>query len=374
VPAGVTTAGATAAGGIAASPGPRIPASTSPSPPASTGTPATAGAAAPAVAATGTARDASGTGTATPATPATTSPTTAARPTTTSPTTAAGPTATFGPTTTGGPTTAGPTTAGPTTADPTTAAGPTTPGAGTAVPDAARDGLFARHTHAYAAGHAGQQITVLHAGCATAGDLGTGELAAGGADISVTSIDEDRPAIRAAMAASGRLDRCVLGDLRGVPLPPRAFDIVQCSSLLERISNAELVLDRLTAAIKPGGLLLLRFCDRDSAAGFLDRALPLPLRRMVWRRRRPGQPGPLPAVYDRLASARGVQAYSALRGLVVAERLALGGLSGGLPAGPYGFLACQRLLARLTGGRLTADHEELLYVLRKPENRFARVL
>jgi hypothetical protein len=33
-----------------------------------------------------------------------------------------------------------------------------------------------------------------------------------------------------------------------------------------------------------------------------------------------------------------------------------------------------RLMARLSGGRLTAAHEELLYVLRKPENRFARVL
>jgi hypothetical protein len=79
-------------------------------------------------------------------------------------------------------------------------------------------------------------------------------------------------------------------------------------------------------------------------------------------------------VYERLASGRGVHDYALLRGLVIAERLALGGLAGGLPPGPPGFLAAQQLLGRLSRGRLTAAHEELLYVLRKPENRFARIL
>ena len=62
-----------------------------------------------------------------------------------------------------------------------------------------------------------------------------------------------------------------------------------------------------------------------------------------------------------------------MRGLVITERRALGGLAGAL-AGPPGFLAIQKVIARLSGGRLTDAHEELLYVLRKPENRFARVI
>jgi hypothetical protein len=78
-------------------------------------------------------------------------------------------------------------------------------------------------------------------------------------------------------------------------------------------------------------------------------------------------------VYERLTSVRGVQAYALKRGLVITERRALGGLAGSL-AGPRGFLATQRVLARLSGGRLTDEHEELMYVLRKPENRFARVI
>jgi SAM-dependent methyltransferase len=246
--------------------------------------------------------------------------------------------------------------------------------AATTVPGA-RPGedLFARLTRTYTDARPGQRLAILHAGCATASDLGAADPADSGAGAHVTLMDVDHPATRQATRGVSP-GKCVLGDMRTLPLPPRAFDVVQCSGLLHRIHHAELVLDRLTSAIKPGGLLLLRVCDRDSAAGFLDRVLPQIARRAVWRRRHPGEPGPYPAVYEKLASERGVQAFALLRGLVVAERLALGGLAGGGPPGPAGFLAAQKLIARLSRGKLTAAHEELLYVLRKPENRFARVL
>jgi hypothetical protein len=78
-------------------------------------------------------------------------------------------------------------------------------------------------------------------------------------------------------------------------------------------------------------------------------------------------------VHERLSSVRGVQAYALMRELVIAERQALGGHAGGLPE-PRWFLTAQKLVAWLSRGRLTAEHEELLYVLRKPEDRFARIL
>lgn len=235
--------------------------------------------------------------------------------------------------------------------------------------------VFARYTRTYAAERPGQQLAVLHAGAVTAtSDLGIGRLRASGTQVSVSLVDDDQPVTKAAAATCDRLRRCTLGDLRTVPLAPRAFDIVQCALLLGRIRHAELILDRLVAAIKPGGLLLLRIRDRDSAAGFLDRVLPRVARRAIERARHPGMPGPHPAVYERLSSARGVHAYALLRGLAVAERRALGAAAGGLPHGPRGYLAAQKLIAVLSRGRLTDAHEELLYVLRKPENRFARVL
>ena len=253
---------------------------------------------------------------------------------------------------------------------PATAATPAADSRPVAAPDA---GLFARYTRDYVAGRDGQ-VMILEAGCTTADDdLGVGALRGAGADIVVSLIDDDQPVTSAALGMDGSLADCVQGDLRRVSLPPRSQDIVLCSLLLQRIHNAELVLDRLVAAIRPGGLLLLHFGDRDSAAGFLDRVLPSAARRAVWRQRRPDQPGPYPAVYERLSSARGIQAYALMRELVIAERRALGGLAGTL-TGPPGFLAAQKLIAWLSRGRLTAAHEELLYVLRKPEDRFARIL
>jgi hypothetical protein len=259
---------------------------------------------------------------------------------------------------------------------------PTAPGtadAGTAIPATpvprlARGDLFGRHTRSYAAENSGQQITILQAGCTTAEDLGADALRAAGARLSVSMIDEDSEVTRAAVARHRHLADAILGDLRTVALPPRAYDIVQCSLLLNRIEHAELVLDRLTGAVKPGGLLLLRIRDRDSAAGFLDRVLPWPARQNIWRKRQPGEPGPHMPVYERLVSARGVQAYALLHGLVIGERGALGGMAGGLPRGPYGYLAAQQLAAWLSRGRLTSAHEDLLYVIRKPEDRFARIL
>ena len=153
--------------------------------------------------------------------------------------------------------------------------------------------MFRRWAGDYAAERPGQPITVLLAGAVTAdGDLGLGALAGTGAGLAL--LDDDQPVTRAAAATRPALSGCALGDLRTVPLPPRSFDIVGCTGLLERIEHTELVLDRLVAALKPGGLLLLQVRDRDSAAGFLDRALPGWLRAAIWRRHRPGAAGAAP--------------------------------------------------------------------------------
>ena len=172
-------------------------------------------------------------------------------------------------------------------------------------PRLARDDLFGRHLRSYAAEHSGQQIAILQAGCTTAEDLGVTALSAAGARLSISMIDEDNAVTRAAIAQHQHLAGAILADLRSVPLPPRAYDIVQCSGLLSRVEHADLVLDRLLAAVKPGGLLLLRTRDRDSAAGFLDRVLPGPALQAIWHKRQPGEPGPHLPVYERLASAPG---------------------------------------------------------------------
>ena len=172
--------------------------------------------------------------------------------------------------------------------------------------------------------------------------------AGAGADIVVSLIDDDQPVTRAALSMDQSLARCVQGDLRTVPLPPRSHDIVLCALLLQRIKHAELVLDRLVAAIKPGGC-----CCCGSATGTAAEASSTglcPRWPGAWCGANDGPVGPACTrpVYERLSSARGVQAYALMRELVIAERQALGGLAGAL-AEPRGFL-----------GRAEADRLALL--------------
>ena len=216
--------------------------------------------------------------------------------------------------------------------------------------------LFAQPVRDCAYRCVGRPVRVLRAGCLTPlTELGLAQLREAGFEISVVTVDQGR-------------------DMRTVPMPPRSFDIVHCALLLDRISHVELVLDRFTAALRPGGLLLLHIRDRDCAVALIDRWLPRWARRLLWARLAPGRPGPFPAVYAKAGSDRGIRAYLQMRGLIITQRET----ERTLPDGPdrlarIVWQACH-LIAWLTRGRLTDAHDEVLYVIRKPEDRFARVV
>jgi len=230
---------------------------------------------------------------------------------------------------------------------------------------------FTRFTAEYAAQHPDRPISILQAGCTTAGsELDLAAVRASGADLVVSQVDDDCSAARETAESRPELRSATLAELRQLPLTPRSLDIVQCSMLLHRIGNAELVLSRLVGALRPGGLLLLRTADRLSAMGALDRMLPQFTRVMAWHLARPGQPGPFPARYEPIASARGVERFVSRHGLVIAHRQACRAVSDRM-----GAAAAARTLVRwLSGGRFTSGHDELHYVIRKPEDPFARVI
>jgi SAM-dependent methyltransferase len=231
--------------------------------------------------------------------------------------------------------------------------------------------FFSEPVREYALRRMGRPVAVLRAGClAPLHELGLDRLRDDGTALTVTTVDVDHPAARPVGGSS----QGIVEDLRTTPLRPRTFDIVLCAGLIEHIRGVEVVLDRLVAALRPGGLLLLRAADRECASGLLDRALPPPARRAIWRRRHPHLSGPLPRVYEPIVSARGIYDYALLRGLVIAARTAVRTE----PAAPGGAWRAARLLGAIvswaTRGRRTCDHDELLYVIRKPEDRFARVV
>ena len=219
--------------------------------------------------------------------------------------------------------------------------------------------LFAARVRLHVQDKGLRRVHILEAGCGR----GNGLPLPDDLDRHVTGIDLDTPALRARTADRPDLDTFHLGDLRNAPLPPRAYDVVHADSLIERITHAELVLDRMVAALKPGGLLLVRFTDRDSAYGLIRRTLPRRLRRMLGEDVQRTHP----SVFEPITSLEGMRNWCLQRGLVIAEAHTETGCGGGVAA-------LARLLSTATGGRLTADHSELVLVVRKPENRFARIL
>jgi SAM-dependent methyltransferase len=234
-------------------------------------------------------------------------------------------------------------------------------------------GAFTRFALEYAAQHQDRKLMVLQAGCATAGsELDLAAIRSAAPDVAICFLDDDSPAVRSALANKPDLDSATLGDLRSVPLAQRAFDIVHCAMLLERIRNAELVLDRLVSAIRPGGLLLLSTTDGQTAAGFLDRRMPHFMRSAAWRVTKSGAPGPFPAVFEPIASASGLHAYMIRHGLSVAHREARSTADG--EAAAPSAQGARKLVASLSRGRLGDDHDELHYVIRKPQDADLRVL
>jgi SAM-dependent methyltransferase len=250
--------------------------------------------------------------------------------------------------------------------------------AGRGSPDTQRttNGFFAEPLREYVLRGPGRPISLLQAGClAPLGELGIGQLAEGGFDVSVTAVDTDHPLARRVLEDTRTAyDDVLMGDLRTVPVSQRTYDIVYCARLLEHVRHVELVLDRLVSALKPGGLLLIRTKDRYTAAGLLDRLLPGPARKVLWSRLSPGIPGPFPAVYEKSVSDAGIASYTLMRGLVIAAR----GAELTLPASPERLSSSVRItcaaISRVTRGRFGDSHDELLYVIRKPQDRFARVV
>ncbi len=206
-----------------------------------------------------------------------------------------------------------------------------------------------------------QHLAILEAGCG-----GNDEIDLGSIDCSVTGVDDDVPELRSRTRDRRDLDAWHLGDLRTVPMPPRVYDVVYAHHLIERISHAELVLDRFVAALKPGGLMFMRFRDRETAFGRVDRALPHWLRAMLWHSEQPP-----PNVYDRVVSLEGMRWYCMMRGLVISEEYTSRDTM-------TGFGRLMGLLFRsvsiLARNRLTSAYSEVTMVIRKPENRFARIL
>jgi SAM-dependent methyltransferase len=207
-------------------------------------------------------------------------------------------------------------------------------------------------------------VRILEAGCGQRWDIDVP-----GVTLRITGVDLDADAMQLRLEREGDLDDWIVGDLKTVPLPSGAFDVVYCSYLLEHVSGAEAVLDRLIAALRSGGRLIVRVPDGDSVYGWAAKHAPFRLhvayKRWIEGKRDAGKPGhaPYPVVYDPVVSLSGLRRYAESRGLrIVVEVGSNAYLAGTFKRAAPAARAVLNAVAAASRGRLTATHNNLAVV------------
>ena len=159
------------------------------------------------------------------------------------------------------------------------------------------------------------------------------------------------------------LDGTVLGDLRTVSFARNSFDIIYSAYVLEHVPQTERVLLNFLDWIKPGGLIILKFPDRDSVYGFITRLTPhwvhILYKRYLAGKPHAGRPGfgPYPTVHEPIIGRARFEAFAREHGLTAEEAYGYGTL-------PRFQRFGTRLFAALSFGRLTPEYYNLVYVLR----------
>ena len=114
-----------------------------------------------------------------------------------------------------------------------------------------------------------RQLEILEAGCGRRWPLNLGDT-----NYRLMGVDLDETALSIRKSVVKDLDETILGDLRHVDLDENTYDIIYNSCVLEHIDNAKVVLQNFAKWLKPEGLLILRFPDRNSVYGFFTRINP----------------------------------------------------------------------------------------------------
>jgi SAM-dependent methyltransferase len=209
-------------------------------------------------------------------------------------------------------------------------------------------------------------LRVLEAGCGQKWPL---ELP--GVQLHITGVDYDAAALQLRCDQQKDLAVAIHGDLRTVDLPSNAFDVAYCAFVLEHVEGADLVLDRLLDAVRPGGRLIILVPDGQSVYGWAAKHFPLWVAVQYKKRiegfKDAGKPGhaPYPTVYDPVVTLDGMREWAESRRVRIVEEYGIdyalnnfGRFQGAVRAGMNAFVVGSRR-------RLTASHNNLGFVLEK---------
>lgn len=209
-------------------------------------------------------------------------------------------------------------------------------------------------------------VRILEAGCGNRWPIDLGNL-----DYHLVGVDLDAEALKIRTTVRKDLHEAIVGDLCTTPLPAASFDVVYNAFVLEHIERADLALENMIQALRPGGLLVIRLPDPQSARGFVTRRTPFWFHvffaKYVEKRPNAGKPGyaPYPTHYHRAVWKDSLLAMSASHGLrcfwMVSDDHAREekGFLGSMARG------AAHVIGALSFGTLSSSHTNLIYFLRK---------
>ena len=204
-----------------------------------------------------------------------------------------------------------------------------------------------------------EELKILEAGCGRRWPIDLQ-----GIRYHLTGIDIDEHALDVRKNERKDLDEAILGDVRSADLSASTYDIIYSSYVLEHIKGAEAVLENFVKWLKPGGLVILKFPDRDSVYGFLTRITPfwfhVVYKRYLMGKHNAGKPGfgPYPTFHDKVIGRKRFLEFVRDNDLNILEEYGFGTL----PALQSLFT---KLVTLVSFGSLSSKHMNLMYILEK---------
>ena len=192
----------------------------------------------------------------------------------------------------------------------------------------------------------------------------------------LTGVDLDKNALDIRKNKQKDLDIAINADLQTASLAENSYDIIYNENVLEHVAGAEVVLRNFVKWLKPDGILILIFPNRDSATGFVARIAPFWVhvffKKYIERNRNinAGKPGydPYPVFFDKVVSRNGIYEYCDRNGLFVKEEYRLD--SRPIRSQIVWFFAqimmwCLHLFSFM---RLSFNYRNLVYIIEKSDN------
>jgi 2-polyprenyl-3-methyl-5-hydroxy-6-metoxy-1,4-benzoquinol methylase len=172
------------------------------------------------------------------------------------------------------------------------------------------------------------------------------------------------------------LDEKILGDLQSFETPVPGFDLILCWDVIEHLPEPTKALERLTAALNPGGGLILAFPHLWSLKGLVTKSTPYAVHAFFYRyvigdKRRDDEWDQFPTFFRASIAPRRLRTWSANNGLeLVYEEVYEGPVQTHLRSRSRwldrGFAALGALSRALSFGRLDLGLSDCILVLRLP--------